>query len=149
VALRRRAAGQPVHWRAWLGWLREDGYDAAGKSPEATFQTQLARSPLVVRTDQDGVYRLEPQQLTRKRAELGDLHRHLAQLPAPDQLALLGDVRAQRQELQTRITRTERSLEEIWRVLAQEPPGSDEAGDTEPERIVDAWSTGCAPIPRR
>lgn len=143
VALRRRVTGQPVHWRAWLGWLREDGYDAAGKSPEATFQTQLARSPLVVRTDQDGVYRLEPEQLTRQRTRLGELHRQLSMLPAPDQLALLGDVRAQRQELQTLVARTERSLEEIWRVLAQEPPPDwDDAAEAEPERLVDAWMAG-------
>jgi hypothetical protein len=139
VALRKAIDG-PVHWRSWLGWLRAEGFDAAGKSPEATFQTQLARSPLVRRTEQDGIYLLDLEQFHAGRDRLRELHAQLARLPPPDQLALLGDVRAQRRELQGEIARVERSLEEIWQVLAQErPPGGIGEVELVPERLVDAW----------
>ncbi len=55
AALLRAAHGTPMHWRTWLEWLRQDGFEAAGKKAKATFLTQLARSPLVRRTPQDGV----------------------------------------------------------------------------------------------
>lgn len=140
VALRRRAVGKPVHWRDWLGWLRADDFDAAGKSPEATFQTQLARSPLVRRTEQDGIYLLDLERFGAGRARLRELHAQLARLPPADQLALLGDVRTQRRDLQVEIARAERAVEEIWRVLAQErPPGRIEDAELAPERLVDAW----------
>ena len=57
----RRQTGEPAHWRRWLEWLRDDGFDAAGRNPEATFVTQLTRSPLVRRTERDGVYLLDVQ----------------------------------------------------------------------------------------
>jgi hypothetical protein len=140
VALRQRANGRAVHWRQWLTWLRDAGFDAAGKNAEATFQTQLARSPLIRRTEQEGIYRLDVARLARGRDRFRHLHEQLLTLPPPDQLALLGDVRAQRQELQNEIARTERAVEEIWRVLAQErPPGWHADDEGEPERIVEAW----------
>jgi hypothetical protein len=140
VALRHGAAGEAVHWRQWLDWLRRSEFDAAGKRPEATFQTQLARSPLVRRTEHDGVYRLDLEQFARARDRLRKLHAQLSQLPPPDQLALLGDVRAQRQHLQNEIARTERAVEEMWRVLVQErPPGWVNDAELAPERLVEAW----------
>jgi hypothetical protein len=140
VGLRRGASGGPAHWREWLVWLRDAGYDAAGKSPEATFQTQLARSPLVRRTQREGVYRIELAELARGRDRLRELHQQLSQLPLPDQLALLGDVRSQRQDLQNEIAKVERAVEEIWRILAQErPPGWLNHDDEEPERVIEAW----------
>jgi hypothetical protein len=142
VALRSGAVGEARHWREWLGQLRQHGYDAAGKSPEATFQTQLARSALMVRTDQDGVYRLELGRVAAVRERLSRQHDELSRLPPTGQLALIGDVRAQRQELQNEIARGERALEEMWRVLVQErPPGwlDEDEDEPEPERLVDAW----------
>lgn len=132
VALRRNAHGDAVHWSEWLGWLRDEGFDAAGKRAEATFQTQLARSPLVRRTDRDGVYVLDVELLGQLRDELLDLHRRMEALPGPGQLTLIGDAREVRRELLQRIGRTERRLEEAWRTLTEEL-GSDWSSDHPPD----------------
>lgn len=140
VGLRRGAVGRAIHWSDWHAWLREAGYDAAGKKREATFLTQLARSPLVRRSHQDGVYVLDVAQLARERERLHLLHARLSQLPAPDQLALLGDLRAQRRDLQNETARAERAVEEMWRVLSLEPPpGWPDNAELAPERAVVAW----------
>jgi hypothetical protein len=135
VALRHNAHGRPIHWRRWYGWLHDAGFDAAGKRPEATFLTQLGRSPLVRRSDQDGVYVLDVELLDRRRAELVELTRRLGELPPPDQLALIGDVRAERRETQQQIARAERRLEEAWRTLAEEL--GEDAPD--PGQLLERW----------
>jgi hypothetical protein len=143
VALQRQAVGRPVHWSEWHTWLREAGFEAAGKKPEATFLTQLARSPVIRRTAQDGVYVLDLGQFAHQREQLNLLHHRLSDLPPPDQLALLGDARTQRRELQNEIARTERAIEEMWRVLANErPPAWPDNADLVPERVVAAWLQG-------
>jgi hypothetical protein len=140
VALRQTGGGDALHWREWLGLLRDAGFDAAGKNPEATFQTQLARSPLTRRTHQDGVYVLDLTQVRVVRDQLLRQGEQLARLPPSGQLALMGDVRAQRQELQNAIARAERALEEMWRVLALErPPGWAEEADVDQQELVEAW----------
>ena len=48
--------------------------------------TQLARSPLVRRSDQEGVYLLDLGLVAEARERLHDLHRRLAALPPPGQL---------------------------------------------------------------
>lgn len=135
VALRRNAHGRPIHWRTWYGWLHESGFDAAGKRPEATFLTQLGRSPLVCRGEQEGVYVLDVELLNRRRAELVELTRRLGDLPPPDQLALIGDVRSERRETQQQIARAERRLEEAWRTLAEEL--GEDAPD--PGQLLERW----------
>jgi hypothetical protein len=143
IALRRNAQGQEVHWRTWFGWLRDDGLDAAGKRAEATFQTQLARSPLVRRTQRDGVYVLDIALLEQHRDDVIALHRRLEELPPPGQLALMGDVRAQRRALQQEIARAERALEEAWRTLAEDP-GHELSPDPPPdaEQVARVWRAG-------
>jgi hypothetical protein len=140
IALRRNAHGRPVHWRVWFGWLHEEGFEAAGKRAEATFQTQLGRSPLVRRADRDGVYVLDVELLARLRDDVLTLHQRLAELPPPGQLTLMGDARAVRRELQQRITRAERRLEEAWRLLTEEL-GADTTGErlTEAEQVTRLW----------
>jgi hypothetical protein len=140
VALRRNAHGEPVHWRTWFGWFRDEGYDAAGKRAEATFQTQLARSPLVRRTERDGVYVLDVELLQRRREELLELHERLAQLPPPGQLALIGDARAERRGLQQEIGRAEKALEEAWRTLTDELGTERGGGDPlDPDQVMRIW----------
>jgi hypothetical protein len=140
VALRRAAHATPVHWRTWLGWLRQEGFDAAGKKAEATFLTQLARSPLVRRTQQDGVYLLDVNLFESQRDTLRRLHEQLSRMPPPEQLTMMGDAREQRRVLQGEIARLERSVEEMWRVLRRVPPPEWPDGvDPIPEQIVSAW----------
>ena len=138
VALRRGAVGEPVHWRDWYGWLREAGYGAAGKKPEATFLTQIARSPLVRRSSQDGIYILDLDRFTEERQRLGSLHQQLAELPPPEQMTMIGDMRERRRELRNETAQTERMLEEMIRVLVKEPP-DDESDPGRPEEIIAAW----------
>jgi hypothetical protein len=140
VALRRNAHGEPVHWSVWHGWLRNEGFDAAGKRGEATFQTQLGRSPLVRRAEREGVYVLDVSLLDAHRGRLVALHQRLADLPPPGQLALLGDARAGRRDLQQEIARTERALEESWRILTEELGelwGAEHPPDT--EHVMRLW----------
>jgi hypothetical protein len=127
VSALRRRPGEPAHWRRWLEWLRDDGFDPAGRNPEATFVTQLTRSPLVRRGDCEAVYVLDVTLVCALRERLQDLHERLRRLPPPDQLALLDDdARAVRHELQLEIGRAERALREAWGVLAHEhPPWAD------------------------
>lgn len=140
VALRRNAHGRPVHWKEWFGWLRDAGFDAAGKRAEATFQTQLGRSPLVRRADREGVYVLDVELLARLRSAVLALHQRLAELPPPGQLTLIGDARATRRDLEQQITRAERRLEEAWRMLTEEL-GSDwnAEREAEPEEVTRLW----------
>ena len=139
AVLRRGVTRQKIHHRTWLAWLREDGWDAAGKRPEAVLQTQLSRSPLVRRADEAGFYMLDPELARAYQQRLGELHEQLQALPPPDQMSMLGDTRSRRQELEGEISRTERLAEEAWRVLAQERPpgfaGAEEDGDV----LVRAW----------
>lgn len=140
VGLRNQRQGKPVHWREWHGWLRQAGFDAGGKRAAATFQTQLARSPLVRRADEEGHYVLDLGRLDVERDNLRRLHAQLAQLPPPDQLALLGDHREQRRQIQAEIARAERVIDEIWRVLSREHPPRFSAGpEVSPEQSVRAW----------
>ena len=137
AALRRAAYSRPVPWRIWHTWLREDGFDAAGKRAEATFLTQLARNPLVRRTADDGVYMLDLDLLIERRDHVRELHARLAQLPPPDQLALIGDARLERQAVQQKISRAERLLEESWQLLSEELDGDAELHDA--ESVIASW----------
>jgi hypothetical protein len=151
VALRRAKINEPVHWRRWYGWLRAAGYDAAGKRPENTFLTQLSRSPLVHRSDQDGVYVLELERLRDEQAQLTALHDQLRQLPPPGQTSMLddlGDLRDRRQQLQHSIAQSERALTEMVRVLASEPPpGWSGHPDASQHEVVAAWVSRLQPGP--
>jgi hypothetical protein len=141
AALRRGAAGRPLHWSVWWQWLQDDGFDAAGKKPEATFLTQLSRSPLVRRGPEEGHYVLDLDLVDRNRERLLDLHEQVSRIPPPDQLALLGDIRAQRRILQSEVSRVERALEEAWRVLAKELPDDapHDAKSPSLDWLVEAW----------
>lgn len=136
----RRDPGEPAHWRRWLAWLREDGYDAAGKSPEATFLTQLTRSPLVRRANREAVYVLDVALVRALRERLRALDERLRHLPPPDQLALLDDgARITRRQVQLEIDRIERGLREACGVLSEERPSW---ADVSVRPNVDLWLNG-------
>jgi hypothetical protein len=53
--------GAAIHYRDWFELVQEDGVEIVGKDPLATFLTQITRSPVVVRVDEEqGVYALDP-----------------------------------------------------------------------------------------
>lgn len=143
VALRNDANGRAVHWREWLGWLHGAGFEAAGKRPEATFLTQLARSPFVRRGRSDGMYILDVTRFVEECERLHTLHQDLAQIPPPDQMALLGDTRSRRREADLAIARTERVIEEMWRILRAELPADwDRSVEPNPDRLIERWTAG-------
>jgi hypothetical protein len=66
AALGDEEPGRPRHYRDWLALIEEriDGQD-----PAATLLTQLSRCPLIARTEDPGVYRLDPRALVRLHSE--------------------------------------------------------------------------------
>jgi hypothetical protein len=75
--------------------------------------------------------------LIERRDLLHELHMRLAQLPPPDQLALIGDVRSERRAAQQEISKAERLLEESWRLLTEALEDDIELDDA--EGVVDHW----------
>lgn len=120
--LERGEVNRPIHHTQWLAWLRADGFEPAGKRPENVFLTQIGRSPLVRRGEEPGFYVVEPNLVGELQDQLRELHEQFATLPPPDQMSLIGDGRQRRQELQTDINRTERMLQEAWRLLSAASP---------------------------
>jgi hypothetical protein len=47
--LKRRADDQPVHYRTWYEWVRDEGHIVAGKDPAASFLAAISRLDCVVR----------------------------------------------------------------------------------------------------
>jgi hypothetical protein len=61
ILVEKRGTRQPIHYKEWYALLRDEGLDAAGKDPVATFLTQITRSPLVQRVDgRGGMYQVDP-----------------------------------------------------------------------------------------
>jgi hypothetical protein len=120
----RRTPQRAVHWRTWLGWLRDDGFDAAGRNPEGSFICQLMRSALVRRSgdDANGTYVLDVGLLREHRERLHRLRERMLTLAPPEQMSLFGDDRARRAELRTQIATAERVVREAWLALSPEPP---------------------------
>jgi hypothetical protein len=116
VPLLLRIQGEaPIHYRDWLGLLRQEGYAVAGKRPDAVFLNQVVRSPLVKATTRAGYYEIDLQavdrlydELNRHQAELGGLMLQGQTHPGE---ALDRDRERQR-ELSTTIARIERELDE-------------------------------------
>jgi hypothetical protein len=124
VALERDAIGREVHYLDWFAWLKDAGYTAGGKRPEATFLTQLGRSPIIQSGAGTGSYVLDLQPIEALESELRKLDEELGQLPPPTQMSMAGDERERRVHLRARIERVERVLDEVWQVLATvAPPG--------------------------
>lgn len=56
---------QLLHYRDWFELVMTSGYEIKGRDPYAVFLTQISRSPLVVRGDANGTYRLDQASPTR------------------------------------------------------------------------------------
>jgi hypothetical protein len=114
-----------LHHRDWYALLVAAGYEIAGKDPLAVFLTQLTRSPAVRRSGAPGVYEVDRGASAREAARLAELQRELRTLTAAVPAADLTAIRA----VMAEITRAERALAELTRVLGPAPAGqSDGAG---------------------
>jgi hypothetical protein len=102
-----RAGGAAMHYRDWYDLVTSDGHEIAGKDPLAVFLTQLSRSPAVRKGPSPGVYELDYEAPERFRAELDALRTELR----TTELTAVA-------ELTTRISRTERALQEAEKLLA-------------------------------
>jgi hypothetical protein len=114
VLLARPDATAPIHYKEWFRLLEASGSEVAGKDPLAVFLTQIARSPVVRRSSQSGVYELELDAPARLRARLERLHARLAEQPHAHRSP---EDRAERDRVVAEISVTERALDEATRVL--------------------------------
>lgn len=116
VPLLLRAQGtSPIHYRDWLELLIREGYEVAGKRPDAVFLNQVVRSPLVRATTRAGYYEIDLDAVDRLREQLGRQQWEMAELMrgAPSEAGAAFDRhRARQRELSTAIGRTERELDE-------------------------------------
>jgi hypothetical protein len=112
-------AATPLHYRDWFEIFHQAGYEAHGADAEATFLTQIGRSPLVQRTSERGVYSLDLDAPLRLRQRLHELHNELAGLhdgqQTIDEIATIADRRA---ELTRAVVAAERELHEALTSLA-------------------------------
>jgi len=112
IEVLRGLPAEPIHYRAWFEATRDAGHRIAGKDPLAVFLTQISRSPLVVRAEQPGCYRLDRDAPARLRDRLARLHARLAEQSAD---------RAERERIVAEIAIAERALDEAEAALGQPP----------------------------
>jgi hypothetical protein len=127
LLLRERGTG-PIHYREWEALLRRDGFQVAGKRPDAVFLNQVTRSPLVRSTTRAGYYELDLDVPERLRKRLRQQQTKLSTLmidPPTDAPGFERQQEAQR-ELNAAIGRTQRELEEAVSALedVEEDPSS-------------------------
>jgi hypothetical protein len=120
VALLLDNGREALHYREWYDLLRRAGREIAGKDPLAVFLTQISRSPAVRKGTRAGVYELDRGAAHLLRRQIDGLHREISALPAAGTHDA-AVIRARRRRLTTEISRAERALEEVVRVL--EPHG--------------------------
>jgi hypothetical protein len=107
---------EAMHYREWYELLERAGHEIAGKDPLAVFLTQIRRSPAVRRGARAGFYELDRGAFHRLRLHVDALQHELGALP-PTATHDGAVIRARRGRLNTEISRTERALEEVARVL--------------------------------
>jgi hypothetical protein len=111
---------EALHYREWFELLERAGHEIAGKDPLAVFLTQISRSPAVRKGSRAGIYELDRQAAHRLRRQIDALQRELSALPATGTADLVA-VRTRRAQLTAEISRAERALEEVARVLGPRP----------------------------
>lgn len=129
VLLDRRPADRPIHYRQWFELLEAAGFVVGGQNPQATFLTQIGRSPLVRKADGPGEYMIDTGFEHRGRQRLAGLREQLRALHDREDSdpARLREVRAERRTLTAEIERTERALEEAaaaWAGIESLSPGT-------------------------
>lgn len=118
LLLRERGPG-PIHYVEWAALLRAEGYEVAGKRPDAVFLNQVNRSPLVRATTKAGYYELDldaprhlEDRLRQQKTKLATL-----MIENPKDADEFERYRQAQRELQTAIARTERELAEARAAL--------------------------------
>jgi hypothetical protein len=118
LLLRERGPG-PIHYAEWAALLRTEGYQVAGKRPDAVFLNQVTRSPLVRATTKAGYYEIDlgaPQnlddRLRQQKTKLATL-----MIENPKDADEFERYREAQRELQTAIARTEREIAEARTAL--------------------------------
>lgn len=120
IEVLRALPAEPIHYKAWFEATRDAGHRIAGKDPLAVFLTQISRSPLVVRADDPGLYRLDRDVPANLRARLARLHARLSEQSSD---------RAERERIVAEIAIAERALDEAEAALGQ--PAEAAAQDAE------------------
>lgn len=117
--LLREERSAPIHYRAWLELLLAQGYEVAGKRPDAVFLNQVTRSPLTRGTTKAGYYVVDMAVLDQLRERLESQQTELAErmVSAPGEPAEFQAHREGNRSLKTAISRTERELDEVLRAI--------------------------------
>jgi hypothetical protein len=127
LALMQTADGRrPIYYRDWYRLLTERGIRVSGRDPEASFLTQITRSPVVARTPKPGWYQIEPSFPRNARARLSVLRADLARTFTLPRDATASDLEAAellRADLAKAIRKHERELAEALRSLGETPDG--------------------------
>lgn len=114
-------AHQPIHYTVWFELLQEAGYGIEARDPLATFLTQVSRSPVVVRTNDPGMYLLDYEAPLRLAEQLRSLHTELSRLHQGQQtIDGVASIRERRVDLTTKISQVERALHEALDALGLE-----------------------------
>jgi hypothetical protein len=114
---------KPIHYTEWYDLLTRAGYGVAGRDPQATFLTQIGRSPVVGRAGERGFYALDLDAPRRLAEKLHGLHVQLVGLHQGQQtIDEIATVRERRAELTTEYAKVERDLEEAAVALGLDAP---------------------------
>jgi hypothetical protein len=122
VLAQSERAHDALHYRAWYRLFVDAGYSIVGKDAEASFLTQLSRSPVVRRSTQAGIYELDFDFIGRARDQLQRLRARLQATHDPPHAFTAGELeaaRAQRIALHEEIGAVERQLQEALETLGE------------------------------
>lgn len=109
---------RPRHYTEWFDDLIHAGFAIAGRDPLASFLTQLARSPVVRREPEPGVYRLHYEVVGELERELVKLNEELARLHQGQQtIEAITSVQEERERITREVDRLARTLAEATAAL--------------------------------
>lgn len=112
---------RPIHYGEWYALLTQAGYGVGGRDPQATFLTQVGRSPLVKHTGERGFYALDLDTPGRLSDKLHELHSELVGLHQGQQtIEAIATVRERRAELTSEYAKVEREFQEAAIALGLE-----------------------------
>ncbi len=120
VLLHTPQGASPIHYRAWYRLVVERGLRISGRNPEASFLTQITRSPVVKRASMAGFYYIDVRFPSEARRRLEQLRLELTAtftLPPGITADQLSDAEIRRSALAREISRLERQLQEAIRSL--------------------------------